>query len=55
MGENCVITTIGQLNFFKWFIAKKVYDYICANQEIIEADMNKKNKNDMSKYYGMYS
>lgn len=49
MGENCVITTIGQLNFFKWFISKKVYDYICINQDTIEADMNKKNKNDKKK------
>ncbi len=49
MGDNCVITTIGQLNFFKWFISKKVYDYIKVNQDIIEADMNKKNKNDKKK------
>lgn len=44
MNDTCVITTIGQLNFFRWFISKKVYDYIKNNQEIIENDMNKKNK-----------
>jgi hypothetical protein len=44
--NSCVITTIGQLNFFKWFISKKVYDYVMEHQEIIENDMNKKNKND---------
>ena len=45
IGDNCVITTIGQLNFFKWFISKKVYEYIQINKDIIELDMNKKNKN----------
>lgn len=49
IGDNCVITTIGQLNFFKWFISKKVYEYIQINQDIIELDMNKKNKNDKKK------
>jgi hypothetical protein len=49
VGDNCVITTIGQLNFFKWFISKKVYDYIKINQDTIEDDMNKKNKNDKKK------
>jgi hypothetical protein len=42
--NNCIITTIGQLNFFKWFFTKKVYNYIRNNKEIIENDMNKKNK-----------
>jgi hypothetical protein len=44
MGDSCVITTIGQLNFFKWFFSKNIYDYIKNNQESIENDMNKKNK-----------
>lgn len=44
MGENCVITTIGQLNFFKWFISKKIFDYIQNNHEVIENDMNKMNR-----------
>jgi hypothetical protein len=44
MADSCVITTIGQLNFFKWFISKKVFDYILANYNHIEEDMNKKNK-----------
>ncbi len=44
MGDNCVITTIGQLNFFKWFISKKIYDYIKEHQITIENDMNKRNK-----------
>jgi hypothetical protein len=41
---NCIITTIGQLNFFRWFISKKIYDYIELHQNRIEDDMNKKNK-----------
>ena len=49
MGESCVITTIGQLNFFKWFISKKIYYYIKINQDFIENDMNKKNKLDNKK------
>jgi hypothetical protein len=46
MGDDCIITTIGQLNFFRWFISKKIYTYILSNQELIEYDMNKKNKLD---------
>lgn len=45
IGDNCIITTIGQLNFFKWFISKKVYNYILLNHDIIEDDMNNKNEN----------
>jgi hypothetical protein len=26
MNNTCIITTIGQLNFFKWFISKKIFD-----------------------------
>lgn len=44
MGDSCVITTIGQLNFFKWFISKRIYNYIKDNQELIENDMNRRNK-----------
>ena len=39
-----IITTIGQLNFFKWFIEKKIYDYIIKNYNDIEIDMNLNNK-----------
>ena len=49
MAESCIITTIGQLNFFRWFISKRVYEYILANHEIIENDMNRKNKQDKKK------
>lgn len=36
-------TTIGQLNFFKWAIEKKVIDFILNNLSIIENDMNGRN------------
>jgi hypothetical protein len=46
MGDICVITTIGQLNFFRWFISKNILDYIVKHQHTIECDMNQKNKVD---------
>jgi hypothetical protein len=49
MDESCVITTIGQLNFFRWFISKKVYDFVSTHQDEIENDMNRKNKIDKKK------
>lgn len=49
MDNSCIITTIGQLNFFRWFITKKVYEFIDRNHEAIENDMNKKNKQDKIK------
>ena len=49
MNDTCVITTIGQLNFFKWFITKNINDHIKNNAAIIEIDMNNKNKNDKNK------
>jgi hypothetical protein len=35
-----IVTTIGQLNFFKWAIVNKVIDYIVANYDEITRDMN---------------
>jgi hypothetical protein len=46
MDNSCIITTIGQLNFFRWFISKKIYNYMLANHDLIENDMNNKNKLD---------
>jgi len=40
-----IITTIGQLNFFKWFISKEILDYVIKNKLIIEEDMNMNKKN----------
>ena len=35
-----IVTTIGQLNFFKWAILNKVVDYIVAHYDEITRDMN---------------
>lgn len=40
-GDNkCIITTIGQLNFFRWAIENDILNYVTQNIEIISADMN---------------
>ena len=40
LNEICIITTIGQLNFFKWFISNKIYRYVKQNYDDIEKSMN---------------
>lgn len=49
--DTCIITTIGQLNFFKWLISKNIYNYIKDNHDAIQNEMNKKKnkKNIISK------
>lgn len=42
--DYCLITTIGQLNFFKWFISKNIINYVIENKDDIELDMNKNKK-----------
>jgi hypothetical protein len=42
-GEKYMETTIGQLNFFKWAIENQIIDFIKANYEEIESDMNTRN------------
>ena len=39
-GEPPFVTTVGQLNFFRWFIEKNIYDYVLENHVSIEKDMN---------------
>ena len=39
--DTVIITTIGQLNFFNWFISKNILDFIIKNKSLIENDMNK--------------
>ena len=46
MGSTCVITTIGQLNFFRWFISKNIINYVTQEHNNIENDMNRRNVND---------
>jgi hypothetical protein len=49
MNEIPIITTIGQLNFYKWFISKKVHEYILKNHDEINNEMKKKNKQNIKK------
>jgi hypothetical protein len=39
--DKYIVTTVGQLNFFKWAIENKILDYINNHLEIIDKDMNK--------------
>ena len=48
---NSVMTTIGQLNFFKWAINSQILKYINIYKDLIEEDMNislKNNKKDIN-------
>jgi hypothetical protein len=49
--EDCIITTIGQLNFFRWYLEKNIHEYIINNIIILEQALisNKKNKTKMKK------
>lgn len=38
-GVEQFVTTVGQLNFFRWFIEKDILSYIQENRESIEKDM----------------
>ena len=42
-GSKFVVTTIGQLNFFKWVIDNEILTYILENYKAIEEDMNTRN------------
>ena len=44
-----LITTVGQLNFFKWMIENNIIDYIKTNYETIERDMHLTIKNECIK------
>ena len=42
--DNFIITTIGQLNFFKWAITNKIIEYVNINHKVINDEMNMVNK-----------
>jgi hypothetical protein len=48
--DKCLITTIGQLLFFRWAIVNKILDYVDSYFDDINKDMNNtiKNKNSIS-------
>ena len=39
-GKEGFVTTVGQLNFFRWFIEKEILEYVTEERETIEQDMN---------------
>lgn len=43
--DNEILTTVGQLNFFRWAIEYGILDYISENIKIIEKDMTVSLKN----------
>ena len=43
--NNELITTVGQLNFFRWSIENNILEYIKSNYDIIENDMNNSLRN----------
>jgi len=43
--NNELITTVGQLNFFRWAIETNIIDYIIENFPLIETDMNNSLRN----------
>ena len=51
--EKYMETTIGQLNFFKWAIENRIIEYIEANYQEIESDMNHRNSSSNRKLDGV--
>lgn len=43
--NNELITTVGQLNFFRWSIENNILEYIKDNYDVIENDMNNSLRN----------
>jgi hypothetical protein len=39
-GVEAFVTTVGQLNFFRWFIEKEILEFVTGEREAIEKDMN---------------
>lgn len=44
-----IITTIGQMNFFRWAIEQRVLKYIYDHYEYLEREMKLDNKNNLSR------
>jgi len=53
--DKYIQTTIGQLNFFKWALENEVIDYIEANYDLIDSDMNSRNSINKVKNYSISS
>lgn len=44
INDICIITTIGQLNFYRWFFSKNIYDYCFKNYKKIQTALLGKKK-----------
>ena len=55
--DYCIITTIAQLNFFKWFISMRIQEYIEKNYLKISEDMitTKRNKPKKRKFKSIFA
>ena len=38
--KDYLITTVGQLNFFRWFLENKIFEYAISNIKLIDFDMS---------------
>jgi len=47
--EDGIVTTIGQLNFFRWAITNEVIDYCFTHKEEIDREMDQQDKNKTAK------
>ncbi len=54
-GHEPFVTTVGQLNFFRWAIDKEILNHIDTNRELIEKDMNSTLKEHYSRSTGQKS
>ena len=56
--DTCIITTVGQLNFYKWFITNDIYKYCLDNhkeiQESLLQNFSKIKKKSSKKNYNLY-
>tara|TARA_B100001121_G_C18699895_1_gene626984 strand:- start:8175 stop:8759 length:585 start_codon:yes stop_codon:yes gene_type:complete len=56
--NTCIITTIGQLNFYKWFITNDIYKYCLENHKEIQDSLlqnfTKNKKKSSKKNYNLY-
>lgn len=44
IGDTCLITTIGQLNFYRWFFSTQIYDYCLNNYNTIQNSLLNRKK-----------
>jgi hypothetical protein len=56
--KTCIITTVGQLNFYKWFISNDIYKYCLDNHKEIQDSLllnfSKTKKKSIKKNYNIY-